>query len=44
LAIVRDLAELYGGAIALIVAPKGGVRAMLTLPRSPGTAGVPPAS
>ncbi|HSY51085.1 MAG TPA: HAMP domain-containing sensor histidine kinase [Thermoanaerobaculia bacterium] len=33
LAIVRDLAELYGGSIALERAPEGGVRAVLRLPR-----------
>jgi signal transduction histidine kinase len=33
LAIVRELAELYGGAIALDAAPQGGLRAELTLPR-----------
>jgi len=32
LAIVRDLAEAYGGAIALELSPLGGVRARLTLP------------
>jgi signal transduction histidine kinase len=32
LAIVRDLAELYGGSIALTAAPGGGLRARLTLP------------
>jgi signal transduction histidine kinase len=32
LAIVRDLAEAYGGSIALEEAPRGGVRARLTLP------------
>ena len=32
LAIVRDLAELYGGAIALDRSPDGGLRARLTLP------------
>jgi len=32
LAIVRDLADLYGGAIALSGSPDGGVRAQLTLP------------
>ena len=32
LAIVRDLAELYGGAIALDRSPDGGLRAQLTLP------------
>ena len=32
LAIVRDLAELYGGSIALSQAPDGGVRARLELP------------
>jgi signal transduction histidine kinase len=32
LAIVRDLAELYGGSIALSVAPSGGLRATLNLP------------
>jgi signal transduction histidine kinase len=32
LAIVRDLAELYGGSIALGTAPMGGVRARLHLP------------
>ena len=32
LAIVRDLAELYGGTIALGAAPMGGVRARLHLP------------
>lgn len=34
LAIVRDLAELYGGWIALERSPEGGVRAGLGLPRS----------
>jgi signal transduction histidine kinase len=34
LAIVRDLAELYGGSIALERAESGGVRAALRLPRS----------
>jgi signal transduction histidine kinase len=34
LAIVRDLAELYGGSIALERSPAGGVRAVLQLPRS----------
>jgi signal transduction histidine kinase len=33
LAIVRDLAELYGGSIALQQADTGGVRAVLRLPR-----------
>lgn len=32
LAIVRDLAELYGGAIALRQSPEGGLQARLTLP------------
>lgn len=32
LAIVRDLAELYGGSIALTAAPAGGLRATLELP------------
>jgi signal transduction histidine kinase len=32
LAIVRDLAELYGGSIALDTSPLGGLRAQLTLP------------
>jgi signal transduction histidine kinase len=32
LAIVRDLAGLYGGAIALEQSPRGGVRAVLRLP------------
>lgn len=32
LAIVRDLAELYGGSIALTMAPIGGLRARLDLP------------
>jgi len=31
-AIVRDLAELYGGSIALGAAPGGGLRARLQLP------------
>jgi signal transduction histidine kinase len=34
LAIVRDLADLYGGSIALEDAPLGGLRARLTLPRA----------
>jgi signal transduction histidine kinase len=34
LAIVRDLAEVYGGAIALSRSPLGGLRASLTLPPS----------
>ena len=32
LAIVRDLAELYGGSIALETSATGGLRAKLTLP------------
>jgi signal transduction histidine kinase len=32
LAIVRDLAELYGGSISLDASPRGGVRANLSLP------------
>jgi len=32
LAIVADLVELYGGSIALVSSPLGGVRAVLTLP------------
>ena len=32
LAIVRDLAELYGGSIALERSPDGGVRARLRVP------------
>ena len=32
LAIVGDLAELYGGSIALDVSPQGGLRASLRLP------------
>jgi signal transduction histidine kinase len=32
LAIVRDLAELYGGRIALDASPQGGLRACLQLP------------
>ena len=35
LAIVRELADLYGGAIALDAAPAGGLRARLTLPSAP---------
>ena len=31
-AIVRDLAELYGGSIALDTSPLGGLRARLQLP------------
>jgi signal transduction histidine kinase len=34
LAIVRDIAELYGGAVRLEASPLGGVAAILTLPRS----------
>jgi signal transduction histidine kinase len=34
LSIVRDLAEVYGGAISLENAPRGGVRARLQLPAS----------
>jgi signal transduction histidine kinase len=34
LAIVRDLAELYGGSISLDDGPLGGVRAVLVLPRA----------
>jgi signal transduction histidine kinase len=34
LAIVRDLAEVYGGTIALDHSPLGGLRAMLTLPKA----------
>ena len=32
LAIVRELAELYGGSVSLDRSPHGGVRARLTLP------------
>ena len=32
LAIVRDLAELYGGSVSLGAAPAGGLSASLTLP------------
>ncbi len=32
LAIVRDLAELYGGTISILDSPGGGVRARLELP------------
>jgi signal transduction histidine kinase len=32
LAIARDLAELYGGTIAIDRSPDGGLRAQLTLP------------
>ena len=39
LAIVRDLAELYGGAIALSASELGGVRAVLTLPAADGASG-----
>jgi signal transduction histidine kinase len=35
LAIVRDLAELYGGTIALDASPLGGLRATLRLPAAP---------
>jgi signal transduction histidine kinase len=35
LAIVRDLAELYGGSIALESSPLGGLRARLQLPVQP---------
>lgn len=34
LAIVSDLAEIYGGSIALVDSPLGGTRAVLTLPAS----------
>lgn len=34
LAIVRDLVEIYGGSIALIDSPLGGLRAQVTLPAS----------
>lgn len=34
LAIVRDLAELYGGTISLDESPMSGLRAKLTLPKS----------
>ena len=36
LAIARDLAELYGGSLALSASPLGGLRAHLTLPGGPG--------
>ncbi|HEY1961919.1 MAG TPA: sensor histidine kinase [Rhizomicrobium sp.] len=35
LAIVRDIAGLYGGALELAESPLGGLRARLTLPRAP---------
>ena len=35
LAIVRELAELYGGSIALDTSPLGGLRAALRLPAPP---------
>ncbi|MEO8432992.1 MAG: ATP-binding protein, partial [Acidobacteriota bacterium] len=41
LAIVRDLAELYGGAVSLGSSPAGGLRARLELP-SPSSS-LPPA-
>jgi signal transduction histidine kinase len=34
LAIVRELAEIYGGAVTLAASPEGGVRASLSLPRA----------
>lgn len=37
LAIVRDLVELYGGAVALSTSKLGGLRAEITLPASPAT-------
>ena len=37
LAIVRDIAELYGGTVRLEASPLGGVAAILTLPRSAAT-------
>ncbi len=37
LAIVRDLADLYGGTISLTTAPQGGTRATLTLPSASAT-------
>jgi len=36
LAIVRDLADIYGGSIALESSPVGGLRARLTLPKGEG--------
>jgi signal transduction histidine kinase len=39
LAIVRDLADLYGGRITLDTSPLGGVRARLQLPRAESRAG-----
>jgi signal transduction histidine kinase len=33
LAIVRDLAEVYGGSISLDASPSGGLRARLQLPQ-----------
>jgi signal transduction histidine kinase len=36
LAIVRELAELYGGGIALETSPQAGLRASLRLPQAPG--------
>ena len=41
LAIVQELAELYGGAVTLSPSPLGGLRVTLTLPLSSGTARVP---
>ena len=38
LAIVREIAEVYGGTIALEASPLGGLRAQLTLPVPPGPA------
>ena len=43
LAIVRDLAELYGGSIALSDSPAGGLRAELQLPAADSTPAVRPA-
>ena len=39
LSIVRELAELYGGTIALGTSPAGGLRARLVLPGAPAEAG-----
>jgi signal transduction histidine kinase len=37
LAIVRDLADVYGGSIALDQSPLGGLRARLQLPANPNS-------
>ena len=44
LSIVQDLALLYGGGLALVPSPMGGLRVRITLPAAVAASGAPPAT